>query len=112
MTRIPAHDEHIFCTVANNESKIDKRFLMHFLLSKTGRAYMRRIAAGTSASMMKINRVGLSSIKIPLPEPEIQMSVMHQIMKCDNSAKSAVAKLAQTRTLYRALREEFSQFDV
>jgi type I restriction enzyme S subunit len=93
-----------------DESMIDKSFLMHFLLSKTGRSQLRRIAAGTSASMKKINRVGLSSVKIPVPELAAQKNIMNLILKCDSSAISAVAKLTHTQTLYQALREEFSHY--
>ena len=50
-----------------DDSRVDVLFLEQVLLSKTGREQIRRIAAGTSGSMKKINRSGIASLRVPLP---------------------------------------------
>lgn len=56
-----------------NEELITKEYLEAYLLSPYGRRSIQRVAAGTSASMKKINKKTLSKIKIPVPSIEEQM---------------------------------------
>lgn len=55
-----------------NENMLTKKFLETYLLSTTGRQAIKRIAAGTSDSMKKINRIGLGKIILPIPPIEEQ----------------------------------------
>lgn len=55
-----------------NEKLIVKEYLEAYLLSPYGRRSIQRVAAGTSASMKKINKKTLSKIKIPVPPIEEQ----------------------------------------
>lgn len=91
-----------------DESRINKVFLKRYLLSGLGRAQIRRISAGTSASMKKINRVGLGSIKIPLPEISSQGRLMDLLFRCDHSILTAETKLRHTKDLYSQLREQLT----
>lgn len=59
-----------------DKQRIDPRFLVRFLLSPAGRSQIKRIAAGTSASMKKLNRQGLRSLLIPLPPLENQLDIV------------------------------------
>lgn len=49
-----------------DESKIPSRLLEHVLRSRRARAFLRSIAAGTSASMKKINGRNLRRLPVPL----------------------------------------------
>lgn len=86
-----------------DEKKIDKRFLEQVLLSKFGRSQMRRIAAGTSASMKKINRKGLSSLIIPLPSLDKQRYILKQLNTCASAVHSAESRRDSCRRLKDAL---------
>lgn len=55
-----------------NEKLIVKEYLEAYLLSPYGRRSIQRVAAGTSASMKKINKKTLSKINIPVPPTEEQ----------------------------------------
>ncbi len=59
-----------------NESLIRKEYLEAYLLSPYGRRAIQRIAAGTSASMKKINKENLSKVKIPLPQLDKQDEIV------------------------------------
>lgn len=86
-----------------DENRVDKRFLKEFLLSTRGRRQMQRIAAGTSASMKKINRTGLSSLFIPLPPLHAQRWIMEQLDICTQALRAAEYKRDNSRTLKNAL---------
>lgn len=86
-----------------DETKVNKRFLVRVLLSEQGRVQMQRIAAGTSASMKKINRVGLSSLKIPLPPMQTQQDILTQLDACTDCFNTTERKVASTRRLKNAL---------
>lgn len=77
-----------------------KRFLERVLLSSYGRAYMRSIAAGTSASMKKINRTGLGAMAIPLP------SLSHQeiLVDLDQRFVAAIDAAGERQRAFRELR--------
>jgi hypothetical protein len=58
-----------------DESRLRKRFLELFLRSPAGRRQVQSFAAGTSASMKKINATNVKKLLIPLPKPEVQDSI-------------------------------------
>jgi len=82
-----------------DEKKIHKRFLEQVLLSDLGRSHVRRIAAGTSASMKKINRAGLSSLIIPLPSIDEQIHILKLLDACMNVVHSGEYRRDNCRKL-------------
>ena len=55
------------------------RFLELFLQSVSGRRQIQRFAAGTSASMKKINAHAIRQIWVPLPPPTTQDAILRQV---------------------------------
>jgi type I restriction enzyme S subunit len=90
-----------------DESRVDKQFIEQFLLSKKGRLQIQRIAAGTSASMKKINRTGLASIVIPLPPLDVQRKIVEQLDACTKAIDAVKTKLNSCRELKKGLLKEF-----
>lgn len=88
-----------------DEERIDKRFLLQFLLSDNGRKQIQRVAAGTSASMKKINRGGLSSLLIPLPSLDMQHVILTQLDSSSRAVSSAKEQVSSCRSLKIALIE-------
>ncbi len=86
-----------------DEHRIEKRFLEQVLLSRRGRSQIRRIAAGTSGSMKKINRQGLSSVIIPLPPFAIQREIIDQFNSCAKALQAAECKYESNTEIRRAL---------
>jgi type I restriction enzyme S subunit len=58
-----------------DDSKIDKEFLLFYLMSPYGRRSIQSIAAGTSGSMKKINKDGFGKLWVPLPPKEEQEQI-------------------------------------
>lgn len=86
MTRSNTPDRVGFCAVARDvppdtympdlvwrlrvdESRCLPGYLEHLLASEKMRSRVTATASGTSASMRKINKRGISTVCIPLPEP-------------------------------------------
>jgi len=70
-----------------DERRVDKHYLELLLLSRRGRAHMRRVAAGTSGSMKKINRKGLGAFKVPLPALDTQQRIVGRVNLFKQAAK-------------------------
>jgi type I restriction enzyme S subunit len=86
-----------------DERKILKRFLERYLLSAFARLYIQKIAAGTSASMKKINRGNLSTLPVPVPAMEAQFRILRIANAGRTAVKVAESRLEQTRTLKTCL---------
>jgi type I restriction enzyme, S subunit len=91
-------------------TKVDSHFLVEFLLSNAGRKQIMRLAAGTSASMKKINRTGLSSLQVPLPHLDIQHRLMQISSVCTQAQVAADARLRECQTLRKALIERLISY--
>lgn len=56
-----------------NKELIIPEFLEMYLLSPFGRRQITRLAAGTSPSMVKINKYNLNTVPVPVPDKKAQM---------------------------------------
>jgi type I restriction enzyme S subunit len=76
------------------------------LMSPPGRRHMQRVAAGTSASMKKINRKGLGSFEFPLLPLAEQQAVIDAVAKTEQAGRAADVACVCARALADAVREE------
>ncbi len=91
--------------ISVDQAKISSRFLEAVLLSLIGRSQLMRAAAGTSASMKKINRSVLSAVKIPLPPLSVQEEFEIDLDIWQSAIGSANSRLETTQKVARELRE-------
>ena len=85
------------------EVELDKRFLQLLLLSSRGRAHIMSVAAGTSASMKKINRRGLGKFVVVCPPKSVQLSVVETVQELRRPVVSLTQHIKSTRALLKAL---------
>ncbi|MBX3416188.1 MAG: restriction endonuclease subunit S [Pirellulaceae bacterium] len=86
-----------------DEARINTRFLEAVMLATLGRRHMQRVAAGTSGSMKKINRVGLGSFMVPLPSLDEQICFVKQITAFDAVLNNLSHKLIAEQQLKKLL---------
>ena len=86
-----------------DEKRIEKRFLEAVLLSKRGRSHMMRSAAGTSASMKKINRQTLGQCLIPTPTLFQQQKFLDRLVGLRGVLAEVDTAVATTESLMIAL---------
>ena len=86
-----------------DESVILTKYLELVMLSPQGRRHMRRVAAGTSGSMKKINRKGLGALEIPLPSIDVQHQLLGQVANFDSAIRAARNKLRDEQVLLKSL---------
>ena len=89
-----------------NEEHVLPRFVVRALMSPAGRRHIRRVAAGTSASMKKINRKGLNAFELSLPALDEQRRVITQMEMVERLVDEAAATDRAAREMYVGLREE------
>jgi len=89
-----------------NTERVNKRFLEQLLLSPRGRSALRKIAAGSNSSMIKINRTNLLKLNFPIPSLEIQEEIVEQCQMFFRSAEVARAHITNAINLSRILREQ------
>lgn len=90
--------------------RVNAQYLEQYLLSRTGRRQLQAIAAGTSASMKKINRKGLASIQIPLPPLDIQRGIVNTLGECTARLAVIRAHIEICRRAKQALTEELLSY--
>jgi len=78
---------------------LDPDYLEQFLASDLGRARVTSTATGTSASMRKINKAGLSGVLLPVPELDAQQAYAD---RCLTGARHRVALLNEASRLSRS----------
>nr|WP_321396997.1 restriction endonuclease subunit S [uncultured Desulfobacter sp.] len=76
-------------------------YLEGYLLSPYGRRQLIRIAAGTSGSMVKINKQSLKKLPVPTPSLDIQK----QIISATKSLKSCWRTLLNRKNQFLTLRQ-------
>ena len=76
------------------------------LMSPPGRQHIQRMAAGTSASMKKINRKGLGSFALPLPSLAYQQAAVDKARATTGLGENAAAARERATALQSALRED------
>ncbi len=91
-----------------NPALVRPDFLEALLQTTSAREYLMRIAAGTSASMKKINRANLLQMRLNVPSLDAQDSALGQIRELKKAraaqksrwdAAQQLAKLIATRTI-------------
>jgi type I restriction enzyme, S subunit len=86
-----------------DESALRRRFLELFLRSPSGRRQVQSFAAGTSASMKKINSTHVKSLSIPLPETKLQDDIVNQTESFLQAREATTRRLSDLTGLKRAL---------
>ncbi len=86
-----------------DETRINTRFLEVVMLSPQRRRHMQRVAAGTSRSMKKINRVGLGSLQVSLRLLYDQDRFVRQVINFDAVLAAATRKLLAEHELKKSL---------
>ena len=89
-----------------DESLAVPAFVARALMSPQGRRHIRTVAAGTSASMKKINRKGLTSFRLPLPSLLAQQETLAALSPVLGLVDRARDAEASTTALVAALREQ------
>lgn len=89
-----------------DEAQIRRQFLELFLRSPDGRRQVRSYAAGTSASMKKINGTNLQKILVPRPELEIQLQVEQATNEMREGRRRVLGRIEEVRTLKSRLLKE------
>ena len=91
--------------LSTDEARVCKEYLEAFLLSRSGRLYMMRAAAGTSGSMKKINRQTLGTCVVPTPSLEDQLRLMDRISPLKEVTVAAEAAAMRLRVVRSAIIE-------
>ena len=84
-----------------DDSILRTRFLEIFLRSTSGRRQIQSFAAGTSASMKKINGNSLRRLVVPAIEPEVQDAITERIdrlRRARESIRGRLSSVAQYRS--------------
>ena len=76
------------------DSILRTRFLELFLRSMSGRRQIQSFAAGTSASMKKINGNSLRRLVVPVPEPEVQDAIIERTDRLRRARQSILGRLS------------------
>lgn len=82
-----------------NPVVIDPTYLEAVLQTKSAREFLMRIAAGTSASMKKINRANLLKMAFGLPDLDVQCVAIEKLRDLRSSLALQRSRLAETRLL-------------
>jgi len=82
-----------------NPNVIDPIYLEAVLQTITSREFLMRIAAGTSASMKKINRANLLKLPFRLPNLHVQRAALEQLHDLRKAVVLQRGRLAATRSL-------------
>ena len=85
-----------------DDSILRTRFLELFLRSTGGRRQIQSFAAGTSASMKKINGNSLRRLVVPVPEPEDQDAITERTDRLRHARQSIRRRLSSIER-YRAI---------
>lgn len=86
-----------------NPEQVVPRFLELVFQAPSGRAYIRKIAAGTSASLKKINRRNLIQFPVPVVDRERQLQVLAEAAHFDKNQRVVTTKLGASQRLKKHL---------
>lgn len=81
-------------------------YLALVLSSPMGRHHVRRTAAGTNSSMLKINRKSLGAFQLPLPSKEVQAELLARASTWRRPQIAAEVAAKSTSVLRRELQEK------
>lgn len=85
--------------LAIDPKKVDAHYLEMCLRSRECRRQIQSFAAGTSASMKKINGANLQKIQVPLISPSDQVAVLAQVNSFDLAVSETERRLTKARHL-------------
>ena len=85
-----------------DDSILRTRFLELFLRSMSGRRQIQSFAAGTSASMKKINGNSLRRLVVPVPEPEVQDAITERTDRLRRARRSILGRMSSVAR-YRSI---------
>ena len=77
-----------------DDSILRTRFLELFLRSKSGRRQIQSFAAGTSASMKKINGNSLRRLVVLVPEPDVQDAITERTDRLRRARQSILGRMS------------------
>lgn len=87
-----------------DESRIDGRYLVAALRSRSIHRSLRKRAKGLAGSMPKIDQRAIAQTVVPLPDSERQAVAIERIAEIDRLGASTSAAIAQQRKRLAALR--------
>jgi len=82
--------------------RLDKRFLELFLRSPRGRQQVKSYAAGTSASMKKINATNVKKLLVPLLGWADQEEIVTHVSRVQDLVKASATRVSSLREIKRA----------
>jgi len=81
-----------------------ENWFIRYLLSHDGfRESLRKVATGTSGSMLNISKDKLKKLKVPLPPIELQNQFAERITIIEQQKQQAQASLAKSQALFNSL---------
>lgn len=88
-----------------NPALVLSEYLEMVLQTAQARSFLMGIAAGTSASMKKINRKNLLQMQLWVPTLQRQAELLHRLQQVRSAVSSVCDRQASARRLHEALRE-------
>ncbi len=86
------------------QSNMVSNWYLRFLLTHEGfRENLRKVATGTSGSMLNISKAKLKQLKIPLPPIELQNQFAERILAIEVQKLLALASLEKSAALFNSL---------
>ncbi len=86
------------------QSNMVSNWYLRFLLTHEGfRENLRKVATGTSGSMLNISKAKLKQLKIPLPPIELQNQFAERILAIEVQKLLALASLKKSEALFNSL---------
>lgn len=109
--------EHLYYSdllvrIRPNQYDLPSVFLERYLRSVKARSFIRSIAAGTSASMKKINGANLRKLPVPLLGSDSLDSVMSKLNSVDNLRASCLIESKNLRSLRTCILESYMRGDL
>lgn len=86
-----------------DDTRLRRRYLELFLRSRAGRRQVQSFAAGTSASMKKINGTNLKKLLIPVLTLDAQQEIERRTEECRHAWESTKKRLSELADLRRLL---------
>jgi len=89
-----------------DRERVLPQFVVVALMSAEGRLHMRRTAAGTSTSMLKINRQTLGTFHVPVPTLDVQREVLETDSQIALAQRVAALEVEAVSGLIRSVGRE------
>lgn len=86
-----------------NPALVHPHFLEALLQTTSAREFLMRIAAGTSASMKKINRANLLQMRLNLPDLDVQEMALDELQQFKNAIATQKARWDAARQLTKLI---------